>query len=151
MADTTTGHGDEIQGAASASQVEILNPDGEKELVLVVDDEAPVRNLLLTLLTRSGYRVVLASDGNDGLEVFRKISQDVDLAILDFRMPGMNGGQLFGEMRKLSPKVRAILCTGFPDEADLEDLKGQGLLELIRKPFLPAQLLEAVQSALAEE
>src|SRR5450759_4839972 len=81
-----------------------------KANILVVDDEEAILELIQTALTRLGYRVTLAHDGNDGVK--KIAAEQFDLAIMDSMMPGMDGITALGEIKKLDPEIEVIMATG---------------------------------------
>jgi two-component system response regulator (stage 0 sporulation protein F) len=78
--------------------------------ILVIDDEPGIRDLLDTLLSRKGYDVVLADNGQKGLEVLRRARPDV--VVLDLKMPGMDGLTVLQQVRGLNPTQPVIILTG---------------------------------------
>ena len=78
--------------------------------ILVIDDEQGIRNLLDTLLSRKGYEVILASNGQKGLELFRRERPDV--VVLDLKMPEMNGLTVLQQVRQLNPVQPVVILTG---------------------------------------
>ncbi len=112
-----------------------LNPSA---LILIVDDETVGVAVRRMLLERAGYRVLTALDGPAGLEVFA--SQPVEAVVLDFSMPGMNGGEVAQHMRGLKPHVPILLLSAYtslpPEVSDLVDMsmtKGEGAPALLKK------------------
>jgi CheY-like chemotaxis protein len=110
----------------------------ESHLVLCVDDELIGLQVRKILLERAGYRVLIAQDGPDGLEVFE--NEPVDIVILDYSMPGMHGGEVATRMRKIKPQVPILLLSayvGLPSEVtslvDLYMTKGEGAETLLTK------------------
>jgi CheY-like chemotaxis protein len=86
--------------------------------ILLVDDEAEIRRLLARRLSRRGYAVTAASDGNQALAL---LAEDAyDLAILDFMMPGMNGLELAAQCRLLYPDLKVLILTGSPVISEIE-------------------------------
>ena len=81
-----------------AADVKIANPSGNRELVMIVDDEDFVTMLAQRVLTDEGYRVVTARDGFQAIELYRKLRDQVALIILDFTMPVMDGSDVFHEL-----------------------------------------------------
>lgn len=116
--------------------------------VLVVDDEATVRTMAVRLLRNLGYETLEAGDGVEALSVYRRAQGAVDLVLLDMVMPEMDGRECFEELRRLDPAVRVVLSTGYPREADLGDLKRDGLAGVLQKPWRVADLGRAVAEAL---
>jgi CheY-like chemotaxis protein len=110
----------------------------ESHIVLCVDDELIGLQVRKILLERSGYRVLTAQDGLEGLEVFAK--EPVEAVILDYSMPGMDGGEVAARMRQIKPQVPILLLSayvGLPaDVTSLVDLymtKGEGPNMLLKK------------------
>ena len=110
----------------------------ESHIVLCVDDELIGLQVRKILLERSGYRVLTAQDGLEGLEVFTK--EPVEAVILDYSMPGMDGGEVAARMRQIKPQVPILLLSayvGLPaDVTSLVDLymtKGEGPNMLLKK------------------
>jgi two-component system cell cycle sensor histidine kinase/response regulator CckA len=115
----------------------------EKGVVLVVDDEQPVREVLQRILEGDGYRVLDAADGGATLAMLAT-DQRVDLVIADLAMPVMRGEELVRRIRELRPTMRVLYVTGesdrlFDDRPELQD--GEAFLD---KPFTTRGLLEAV-------
>ena len=96
--------------------VAIDNPDGTKELILIIDDEALIVALAKRMLTDAGYRVVTSSEPFQALEIFKQLKDQVDLVILDFTLPIMDGSELFDELRKLRADVAVMLSSGFAEQ-----------------------------------
>ena len=84
-----------------------------KASILCVDDEPNVLVLRRTLLGKAGYKVHLAEDGEKGLAIFR--NEDIDLAVVDYKMPGMLGDEVAREMRRLRSHVPLLLVTAYHD------------------------------------
>jgi CheY-like chemotaxis protein len=113
--------------------------------VLLVDDEAMIRDLGRAVLERSGYRVITAVDGVDAVEVFGREHASVDLVILDVTMPRMSGRDAYRHLVEIEPAARVLFSTGYSSE-DIAELNGA--LGLLSKPYRPAELLAAVREVL---
>ena len=116
--------------------------------VLLVDDEADVRYVVRLMLRKLGFEVVMAANGQEALDMFRDNGERFRLVILDNRMPGRRGREVFKEMRRIRSDVTAILCSGFISEEDAEEIEEEGFAGYIRKPFISRVLRETVQSVL---
>jgi CheY-like chemotaxis protein len=110
----------------------------ESHLILCVDDEQIGLQVRKILLERSGYRVLTAQDGLQGLEVFA--NEPVEAVVLDYSMPGMDGGEVAARMRQTKPKIPILLLSAYvglpPNVTSLVDLymtKGEGPEMLLRK------------------
>lgn len=114
--------------------------------ILVVDDEARMRKILSDFLTKSGYEVLQACDGEEALEIYYENS-DINLIILDVMMPKIDGWEVCKEIRKNS-KIPIIMLTARGEEAD--ELRGftLGVDEYISKPFSPKILVARVEAVL---
>ena len=117
--------------------------------ILVVDDQEPVRDVCSSMLRALGYRVVTASNGQEGLEHYRGSWREIDLVIVDMVMPVLGGPDCFRGMKEVNPEVRAILATGYSLEGAVQDMMNEGVLAFIQKPFRMDQLSQVVASAIA--
>jgi DNA-binding response OmpR family regulator len=113
--------------------------------VLVVDDDADIRGLVRELLERSGYDVLEAPDGNEGLRVF--YAEQPDLVILDVSMPGLDGWGVLERIRELSD-VPVVMLTARAEELDKVRGLRAGADDYVTKPFGRQELLARVDAAL---
>ena len=120
-------------------------PAGHCELILVVDDEAPIRDAAREVLERHGYRVVLAENVEEAVSRFIECRDDVRLVLADVMMPVMDGGTLIRSLRILEPNLRVIAMSGLGDEGKREEFAALGVTRFLAKPFKPRELLEALQ------
>lgn len=116
--------------------------------ILVMDDEAPIRTLLRTALESAGHRVIEASDGRSGIDLYRRHSPDV--VITDILMPDLNGLDTIIELTREFLNVKVIAISGMRAESGMLDTaKLLGARHTLRKPFSVQELLRAVQYELA--
>ncbi|MCJ8329982.1 MAG: response regulator [Lentisphaeria bacterium] len=116
--------------------------------ILVIDDEEPIRKIVKKILENLGYEVCLAENGKHGLDLFKDDHENIDLVLLDMVMPVMNGRDCLVEMHKVSADVRAILASGYCDDADIKAMKEHGLRAFISKPYRRAELSRILQTVL---
>lgn len=114
--------------------------------ILVVEDDAEVRRVIVECLSLIGYRVTEAANGTEALDAVR--SARPDLMVVDYVMPDMTGAEVISRARQLVGDVPVILATGYADMAQVERLAGK--LKILRKPFDIATLGDAVHLALEE-
>jgi two-component system, cell cycle sensor histidine kinase and response regulator CckA len=126
----------------------ITNDIPEEPLVLVIDDEEPVRNVIGRLLSKHGYRVLLASSGQEGIALFEQNAAAIKLVVLDWHLPGLPGEHTFDELLAREPRLRVVLVTGDHD-ADLGESARQYLACMLLKPFTAAELMLAVNAVLS--
>ena len=123
--------------------------DSPNERILLVDDEPMIRRLALTTLSRAGYEVIEAADGEAAIELFGSLSPPVELLLTDVMMPGMNGAELADQIRAKDPTLRILFMSGYV-ESVLSDDSGAlpADVDLLQKPFSPRALRDRVRSAL---
>ncbi len=114
-------------------------------LVLVVDDEAAVREVATELLRNAGFRTLEGRDGVEGLELFSRHRGEIRLVILDLAMPRMGGLEAYEAMRVLDPEVRVLLSSGYAPQVPEQDLLVPGRVEFLPKPYRLRQLVELLK------
>jgi PAS domain S-box-containing protein len=119
----------------------------ETRTVLVVDDEAMVRNVTRRTLERAGYRVLQAENGRAALELLESTHQEVGLVLLDLTMPELGGQETLALMHDRWPGLKVMLSSGYSAYVGTGGEPQAGLVGFIQKPYLPGELLEAIQKA----
>ncbi len=119
-------------------------------LVLIVDDDAAVRDFAEDTLSRVGLEVLTAADGREGIEMFQKFAERIRVVILDRTMPAVGGEEAFQAIRRIRPDARVILVSGYLEDRAVGQLR-ENLTGFLKKPFLPTVLLRAVRAALEED
>ena len=118
--------------------------------ILIIDDEEGLRKLLHRVLEGAGHNVMEASNGHEGLELFRR--KPADLVITDILMPDTDGMATTLELTREYPSVKVIAMTGAQGDRNfLEVAKRFGAHHTLMKPFAPEELREAVRQVLEEE
>jgi CheY-like chemotaxis protein len=130
------------------SQIAILNPEGERESILIIDDEPEIAEFASTILAEEGYKVIVARDGFEALKIFQQIHDQIGLVILDFFLPVMDGDAVFEELKAINPSVNVVLSSGFAEQNKIGAMLAQGLRGFIPKPYTREKLLEQVQTAI---
>lgn len=114
--------------------------------VLVVDDEASIRDLLAKTLALAEYDVDTAADASAALELVR--AADYSLLIADLKMPGMDGLTLIRQVRRIRTELPVIIITGFSSESSAIEAVNLGVSGYLRKPFRVPEVLTAAAKAL---
>ena len=120
----------------------------ERPRILVVDDEASIRDLLAKTLALAEYEVDVAPDGRSAMDRLRMYPYD--LLIADLKMPGFDGLTLIREAKRLKPDIPVIIITGFSTESSAIEAVNLGVAGYLTKPFRVPQVLAAAAKALGE-
>jgi len=126
-------------------------PDGQGEIILLVEDNEGTRRAGRRLLESLGYRVLAAANGQEALEVYGAAGEEIDLVITDVVMPEMGGRRLMRELRKANPGLKVLAVTGYVVEEDIHQLKEGGFLDVVHKPFDVETLAQVIRRALDED
>jgi signal transduction histidine kinase len=118
------------------------------ETVLIAEDAPEVRRLTAEVLAKNGYRVIEATDGMDALQKFSDNRNEVDLVIMDVVMPKMNGREAYGEISKISPRVKVLFTSGYTAD-DVGKEMTFAKENFLPKPCSPQGLLKKVRDMLA--
>ncbi len=116
--------------------------------ILLVDDEELIRITAKAMLENMGYEVILAENGQEGVDLFEKEYRRIDLVILDMLMPVMNGREAYEKMKVIDENIKAIISSGFSKPDDLTELRNSGLSGFIRKPYRKVELSQLVAEIL---
>jgi two-component system cell cycle sensor histidine kinase/response regulator CckA len=134
---------DAIAGAAFAE----TGRRGGPEAILLVEDEAFVREVTAEALKSAGYRLVVARSAAEALQAYRVCATSVELLLADVVMPGMSGRELAMEFRSLNPRTRVLLMSGYAPQLALWELSPFSE-KYMAKPFSMRMLLRMVRSVL---
>jgi PAS domain S-box-containing protein len=118
-------------------------------LILVIDDEAPVREAVADVLEIEGLRVIAAPNGKTGLALYREQQAEVRLVLLDLSMPGLSGEETFRELRQINPNVKVVLSSGYNQVDATRQFAGRGLAGFIQKPYDASTLIAEIRRHLA--
>jgi len=103
--------------------------------ILVIDDEETVRSVTKRLLEVTGFKVLIAKDGTEGIEIFRKNTSEIIGILLDLTMPYLSGEETFCELRRIKENIKVILMSGYTEQDATNRFAGKGLTGFIQKPF----------------
>jgi CheY-like chemotaxis protein len=112
-----------------------LQTVNRRKTILVVEDEAGVRNLVVRRLGLLGYDSIIAEDGEECVRVFRERMNEIDLVMLDYKMPKMNGVEAFGELIRIKPDVKVILSSGYTEDVVIESFPDKRPAGILHKPY----------------
>ena len=138
----------------AAEQVEIPIPEntncpqGQGELILVVDDEGPIREITKTSLEAHQYRVLAASDGIEAIALYAQHPHDIDLVLMDMIMPAMDGVTAIRTLKKINPQIRIIAISGLVSSDKTAAALAAGVQTFLPKPYTSDALLQALYEVL---
>ncbi|MHB9133009.1 MAG: hybrid sensor histidine kinase/response regulator [Armatimonadota bacterium] len=119
--------------------------------ILFVDDERSLRELGDQVLSELGYTVLLATNGEEALAIYRKHRATIDLVVLDVVMPKMSGPDTFYALRTLNPSVKVVLSSGFTRDTNIDDMLSEGIISFLQKPYDLPTLSETIADAITAE
>jgi two-component system cell cycle sensor histidine kinase/response regulator CckA len=117
--------------------------------VLLIDDEEMIRDVGRAILKSLGYKASLCADGEEAVSLYKKRWKEINLVILDMVMPGMGGMQTFIELKKVNPKIKAILSSGYGADSQVREILNAGVQGFIQKPFRRKDLAEKILQVLS--
>lgn len=123
-------------------------PEKSRRTILLVDDDPLILELGRELLEHLGFEVATAGDASQALQLFRSLAE-VDLVILDYQIPGMDGYELSQKIRALDAGVAILVVSGFLSHREIARLQAGGVQGVIYKPFRLQELQQGIQAALA--
>ena len=119
-----------------------------KGLVMVVDDEEMIRHTAKEILETCGYSVIQASDGQEGLDIFRLRHREISVVLLDMIMPKMSGKETYMEIKKIDPNLKVLFSSGFKQDERVEEVLQLGVQGFVQKPYTLQVLSSAINKVL---
>jgi two-component system, cell cycle sensor histidine kinase and response regulator CckA len=128
---------------------EVLNlPTGHGELILVVDDEASIREITKSTLKAFGYSVLTASDGTEAVALYAQNKDKVEMVLTDMMMPYMDGPATIRALQRIDPHVKIIASSGLSENGRAAEAAGIGVNKFLSKPYTAEKLLRAIAELL---
>ncbi|MBD2102765.1 PAS domain S-box protein [Leptolyngbya sp. FACHB-261] len=137
-----------IEQAVAQPVEEVELPPGNGELILVVDDEAPVREITQAFLELYNYRVLLAQDGIEAVALYVQHQAEIGAVLLDMMMPVMDGTTTARTLQKLNPKVKILATSGLAANEKVTEASAMGIAAFLAKPYSTQELLRALRGVL---
>ncbi len=118
--------------------------------ILIVEDEFNIRNMLKEILEMNQFEVLTASDGQEGVELFKNHADEIGLVILDMVMPVMDGREAFRHIRKIKPNQKVLVISGYAKRENLEEILKYKTSSFLSKPFQIDEILEAIDKMMGK-
>lgn len=106
-----------------------------KGTVFIVDDEKSMLHIESRMLEKLGYNTFQAETGTQAIEIYREHEDQIDLTILDLIMPGMQGGEVYENIKKINPHAKVLLSSGYSIDGEAKKILNRGCNGFIQKPF----------------
>ena len=129
---------------------ELKLPLGEGELILVVDDEAVIREVTKTSLETHNYRVLTASDGIEALARYAEHGEKISVVLMDMMMPEMDGSITIRTLRKVNPQVNIIAVSGLASKENMSVVRAMGARAFLSKPYTAQELLKTLREVIGD-
>jgi DNA-binding NtrC family response regulator len=117
--------------------------------VLVVENDLLVREALEDILSTIGLKVIGADNGDEGVAAYQALQDEIELVILDVRLPGMDGPKILKALRAINPSIKVIVSSGYDENEIAQRFKDQAPVSILKKPYNANALLTKVQDVLA--
>ena len=147
----------EVYFPVSTSRTQIVKHGAGKEksptggTILVVDDEDIVRSVARSALEMHGYEVLTANDGKAGVELFRSKCEAIDMVLLDYSMPVMDGEEALGKIQSISRSVPVVLSSGYGESSSAERFKNGIIAGFLPKPYKVSELIAVTEQAIGRK
>jgi PAS domain S-box-containing protein len=123
-------------------------PEGKGELILIIDDEAAIRDITKETLQAHGYKAMTASNGAEGVAVFAENKASIKVVITDIMMPVMDGTAAILALKRISPDVKIIAASGLGSKGQIKPPPRSSVQAILKKPYTAEKLLKALAEAL---
>lgn len=127
----------------------------KKKTILVIDDEKDIREILKNMFKKSGFDVITASNGLEGIKIYKKMykksKNSINLVILDLLMPGMDGKETFYSLKMINPDIKVLISSGYNDTIKLKDLINDGVVDFLFKPYKMEEIIEKIYNILTDK
>jgi len=117
-------------------------------LILVIDDEEVMRNITAGILIESGYEVITAIDGAEGVKIYQERKDEISAVILDVIMPRKSGEETLTELNEMNNNVKVLIVSGFKQDERVQRMLNKGAIQFLQKPFNMEKLTNAIWEVL---
>jgi two-component system cell cycle sensor histidine kinase/response regulator CckA len=124
---------------------------GKKDTILVVEDEASVRDFILAVLNKYNFNVLIAEDSKDAIKIAKNYNKQIHMLLTDVIMPGMSGKEISDKIIKILPKIKVVFMSGYTDDAIVHHGVLDESINFIQKPFTPQLLIKVLKEVLGQK
>lgn len=138
-----------VDGQETQETQDLELPNGRNELILIVDDEASIREITKTSLEEHNYRTLVAKDGVEALVLYAKYSNDIELVLMDLMMPEMDGVTAIRALKKINSQIKIVVTSGIVSNTKLDEAEPVNVTSFLSKPYTEKELLETLNQILS--
>ena len=124
---------------------------GGRETVLLIEDEEMLRDLVKTVIESKGYNVLTASDGEEGIDLFERRHDEIDVVISDLGLPKISGEEVLKRIRLIAPSARLVAASGFIEPEVKSSLLDIGVTRIVQKPYMISEILKTVREVIDKQ
>ncbi len=153
--DSELGKGTEVRIYLPAIDVEIKEKEAPNVevstgtgTILLIEDEQIVLEVTRAMLEKLGYRVLEAPTGQEAIDIAERFDGEIDLALLDIKLPDMEGGSTYTFLKKARPNLKVIVCSGYAIDGPAQDILDAGAQDFVQKPYSLETLSAKLKAAL---
>jgi len=144
----------EVDTGGSGEKAEELPPPAiywrGSGTILIVDDDRMIRSVASDILEATGFDILTANDGQEGVQIVQEMGGDISLVLLDLTMPGMHGDEAFALIRRFNQDIPVIITSGYTESDAMERFSGREPSGFIQKPFNMQGLRDKIRNVLGE-
>lgn len=133
------------------SHVAKMQLPSEECTILVIDDEEKVLHTIQSLIEKLGHKVLGANSAEEAIELTKTYEGNIDLALLDIKLPDMGGGTLYPIIKQLRPKMKVIICSGYSLDSGVKEILQSGAQGFLQKPFSFQTITEKLKEVLENQ
>jgi two-component system, cell cycle sensor histidine kinase and response regulator CckA len=129
-------------------KTKFVEPSQTSGLVLLIDDEEQIRHVCSMLLESLGYKVITASNGQEGITKYAENQADISIVVLDMIMPDINGKEVLQEIISINPEAKVVIASGYIKDDSLDDLRSLGMKAYMSKPCTRKSISDTLESVI---
>jgi CheY-like chemotaxis protein len=137
-----------IIGPTTTEEKKSVEIPSGTETILLVEDEESLLELMKTVLENKGYRVLMAHDGREAIEVYTQHRESIALVLTDLGLPKLSGQGVVATLTGINPHLDIIVASGFLDPQVKSELSKAGAKEFVHKPYVPAEMLTKIREVI---
>ncbi len=131
--------------------LEIINREGNRGLILLVDDEEHLLYIASRMLASEGFAIIVCEEVFEALHIYETVGNYIDLVVLDYSMPVMNGEDVYYELTEIRKDAKVVLSSGIFEQEVISRLLKKGLRAFLPKPYKKETLIQTIVAAMAEK